>query len=104
MVIGGSLGAGFRLLMGRASRVSGRKAPFSSTTIVFPAPIPRRSQHMTHSLEYDAIHKRSIIRALTVPFPATLPAVEAKGHVSGRAFITIVARAVDLIRRVGLAA
>jgi hypothetical protein len=88
----------FPLTPGIISRYLGRAAGGSwpsRSHFLYCQPL----QHMTHSLEYDAIHKRSIVHALTAP----LAAVEARGHVSGREFITAVARAVDLTCRIGLA-
>jgi 2-methylcitrate dehydratase PrpD len=52
---------------------------------------------MMYSLDCDGVHEGTIIHALTAHFPAALAAAEAKGHLSGREFISGVSLFVDLI-------
>lgn len=71
----------------------------------FPAPVAAMlNACQIHNSEFDSLHEKAVVHAITGTLPAALAAAETRGGVSGKQLIEAVVVGVDIACSIGLAA
>lgn len=71
----------------------------------FPAPLAAMlNACQIHNAEFDSLHEKAVVHAMTGTLPAALSIADSRGRISGRQLIEAVVVGVDIACAVGLAA